>query len=71
MPLNFSIKEVYDICEYCRFDVIGDFHCPFRNEKKMLDVLTSDQSVQRYSCCPKVYSNSEAVCYKVRKGETK
>lgn len=68
MPLNFSVKEVYDICEYGYFDVIGDFHCPFRNEK-MLDVLTLEQSVTRYSHCPKVYSDSGVVCYKVRKGE--
>lgn len=65
MSSNFSVKEVYDICEYGGFDVIGDFHCPFRNEK-MLDVLVSNQSIKRYSYCPKTHSDGEAVCYKIR-----
>lgn len=66
MPSNFSVKEVYDICEYGGLDAVGDFHCPFRKEK-MLDVLTSEQSIKRYSCCPKTHSNGRVVCYKVRK----
>lgn len=65
MASNFTAKEVYDICEYGIFDVTGDFHCPFRNGK-MLDALTSEQSIKRYSCCPKTYSDGRAVCYKVR-----
>lgn len=65
MPSNFSEKEVYDICEYGDFDVIGNFHCPFRNEK-MLDVLALNQSIKRHSYCPKTYSDGGAVCYKIR-----
>lgn len=65
MPSNFSVKEVYNICKYGGFDAVGDFHCPFRREK-MLDALVADQSIKRYSCCPKTYSDDEVVCYKVR-----
>lgn len=65
MPSNFSVKKVYDICEYGCFDVKGDFHCQYQN-KKLIDVRVSDQPIKRYSCCPKTYSDGEAICFKFR-----
>ena len=65
MPSNVRIAEIYDICEYGCFDINNVFYCSFRNEKT-LDMLVSNQSIKKYSYCPKTYGNDGAICFRVR-----